>query len=60
MDRSEEIKRVIVQAVGNAHSPLKDPLPGEWKAISVQDGRMIAEAVYEALKSRGYLVENST
>lgn len=54
MGTPENIKRVIVEAIGNP-----DDAPGEWKAVSFSrsNAEQIAEAIYEALKSRGYLAE---
>lgn len=54
MDRSQKIKQTIVETIGNP-----DERPGEWKEVtfSRSNAEQIAEAIYEALKSRGYLAE---
>ena len=57
MDRPEKIKRVIVEAIGNP-----DGGQGEWKVVTFNrsNATQIAEAIYDALKSHGYLAESTT
>jgi hypothetical protein len=56
MDEQKRIiTNIIVEAIGNP-----DKQPGEWQAVTFgrKNANEIAEAIYEALKARGYLAEN--
>jgi hypothetical protein len=54
MDGPEKIKLAIVEAIGNPNGN-----PGVWQEVTYtrSNAEQIAEAVYEALKSGGYLLK---
>lgn len=54
MDTPEKIKRVIVEAIGDHAGQ-----PGEWQTVtfSRSNAAQIAEAIYMALESGGYLAK---
>jgi hypothetical protein len=57
----QKLKQIIRQAIFNAHNTHGKQAPGDrlYIAMDVDQGNVIANAVYDALKAAGAFAENS-